>query len=324
MIDIDTRRAIVFKRSLIAAYVGVAVVSGIGLARGWSNSSAGVLRQIISCLILVLCAATLFVQNMSGNQRPFAVFDIVKFIAFMFGAFVWLLVATRIVPDTSLGSAIVMIPTMGLFLWGMYYLSGPFGSMWRAATAVWLKPEPVPLSVPYQDTPATTLLDTVPDRLEVAVNYGAIAGRFFAGIFLVGTFWWLFERDSGIAAIILGLVGLFITYHILRMVLGHGPGLVMTNEGLSIRRGIGTVTDLRWTDITTIELKASMGSTALVIGVRNPESLLARVKGYARWNLRRTQEMFGSPVRVPVFALKCDGQWLAQKTGEFKAKYGRP
>jgi hypothetical protein len=323
MIDTDIRRAIVFKRSLIAAYVGVAIVSGIGLARGWSNSSAGVLRQLVSCLILALCAATLFVQNTQGNQRPFAVFDILKSIACMFGALAWLVIAIRIVPETSLGSVMVMIPTMGLFLCGMYYLSGPFSSMWRAATAVWLKSETLPLPVPYQESPPSNLLNSVPDRLEVAVNYAAIAGRFFAGIFLVGAFWWLFERDSGIAAIILGLVGLLITHHILRMVLGHGPGLVMTNEGLSIRRGIGTVTDLRWADITTIELKASMGATALVIGVRHPDSLLARYKGYTRWSMRRTQEMFGGPVRVRVFALKCNGQWLAQKASAYVAKFGR-
>jgi hypothetical protein len=313
----------VFKRSLIAAYAGVAVVSGIGLARGWSNSSAGVLRQLVSCLILALCAATLFVQNTQGNQRPFAVFDILKSIACMFGALVWLVIAIRIVPDTSLGSVIVMIPTMGLFLCGMYYLSGPFSSMWRAATAVWLKPETLPLAIAYQDLPVSNLLNAVPDPLEVAVNYGAIAGRFFAGIFLVGAFWWLFERDSGVAAIILGLSALLITYHILRMILGSGPGLVMTNEGLSMRRGIGTVTDLRWTDITTIELKASMGATALVIGVRDPELLLARYRGYTRWSMRRTQEMFGAPVRVRVFALKCNGQWLAQKATAFVAKFGR-
>src|ERR1700722_5521599 len=107
----------VFKRSLIAAYVGVAVVSGIGLTRGWSDASAGALRQIISCLILALFAATFYVQNMPGNQRPFAFFDILKCIACMFGALVWALVATRIVPDTSFGSLMVMIPTMGLFLW---------------------------------------------------------------------------------------------------------------------------------------------------------------------------------------------------------------
>jgi hypothetical protein len=323
VIETDTRRAIVFKRSLIAAYMGVAVVSGIGLARGWSNSSSGLFRQVSSCLVLALCAATLFVQNMPGNQRPFAIFDILKFIACVFGAVVWILVATMIVPDTGLASVIVMIPTMGLFLWGMYYLSSPFGSMWRAATAVWLKPGTVPLSVPYQVCPVSNLPDTVPDRLEVAVNYGAIAGRFFAGLFLGAAFWWLFERNGVVAAIILGLGGLIITYYTLLMVLGHGPGLVMTDKGLSIRRGIGTVTDLPWTDITTIELKAAMGSTALVIGVRDPELLLARVKGYARWNMRRTQEMFGSPVRIPVFALKRDGQWLAQRAGEFRAKYGR-
>jgi hypothetical protein len=184
MIDIDIRRAIVFKRALIAAYVGVAVVSGIGLARGWSDSSSGVSRQVISCLILALCGATLFVQNMSGNQRPFASFDILKFIACIFGALVWLFIATRIVPDTSVGRTIVMIPTMGLFLWGLYYLSGPFGSMWRGATAIWLKSETVPLSASYQASPVSDLQDTGPDRLEVGDNYGAIAGRYFAGIFL--------------------------------------------------------------------------------------------------------------------------------------------
>jgi hypothetical protein len=324
VIDTDTRRALVFKRSLIAAYVGVAVISGIGLAHGWSSSSSGVLRQVISCLILVLCAATLFVQNMSGNQRPFALFDILKFIACMFGALAWVLVATGIVPDTSLGSVIVMIPTMGLFLWGMYYLSGPFGSMWRAATAVWLKPQTVLLSVPYQYSPVSDVQDTAPDRLEVPVNYAAIAGRSFGGIFLIAAFWWLFERDSLVAAIILGLGGLIVTYHTLLMILGRGPGLVMTDKGLSIRRGIGTVTNLPWTDITTIELKASMGATALVIGVRDPESFVARAKGYARWSMRKTQDMYGSPVRVPVFALKCDGQWLAKRAVEFSAKYGRP
>jgi hypothetical protein len=94
----------------------------------------------------------------------------------------------------------------------------------------------------------------VPNRPEVGVNYGAIAERFFGGIILGSAFWWLFERSSIVAAIILGLCGLFVTYHILRMVIGHGPGLVMTDERLSIRRGFGTVTNARWMDITAIEL----------------------------------------------------------------------
>lgn len=321
--DTNTQRTNAFKRYLVVAYVGVAVVSGIGLARGWSDSSVGVRRQASSCLILALCAATLFVQNMQGNQRPFAFLDILKFIACVFGALAWILVATRIMPDTIPGSVTVMIPTMGLFLWGMYYLSSPFSSMWRGATtAVWLKPGTVSLTVPYQGFPVNNIMATAPDRLEVAVNYGAIAGRYFGVIFLCAAYWWLFEKDSVVAAIILALGGLFITNQVLRMVLGDGPGLVMTSKGLVIRRGIATVTDLFWTDITTMELKAAMGSTALMIRVRDPESLMAQARGYTRWSMRKSQDLYGSPVRIPTFALNCNGHWLAGKVAEFKARYG--
>jgi hypothetical protein len=66
-----------------------------------------------------------------------------------------------------------------------------------------------------------------------------------------------------------------------------------------------------------------MATSALVIGVRDAESLIARYRGYAGWSMRKTREMYGSPIRIPTFALKCDGQWLAGKVAEFKARHAK-
>ena len=97
--------------------------------------------------------------------------------------------------------------------------------------------------------------------------------------------------------------------------------MAIDSTGISIRRGIWFITHLSWIEITGFDLKISVAGYYLVIGVKNPEAIRAKQSIYGRYAMGQRERMFGSPVCIPTFVLKCNSQWLLQIANEFKAKY---
>jgi uncharacterized membrane protein (DUF2068 family) len=307
---------------MVATYGAVALAYGYGTDQGWFSKSTEYSRFVFTAAILTLVAVTMLVQNSLGLKRPVGLWDLLKAAGCWVGAMAWAVVAAKIVPDTRPGAMVFATSTVALILWGMFYLARLLGAGLRWLTASFLSAQTIPSSAPNRDSPATSRVGAPSERVEIPVNYGAISLRFIGIIIVLSAWWWFFGRGDAWTEFILALGMGFVTFQISKYLIGHGPGVVMNPDGLSIRRGLALVSHLPWSDITAVELKSVMAGSSLVVGVRDPEGLVARQKGYARWNMRQTQNMFGSPARIPTFVLKCDRHWLLQTVGEFRVKYG--
>lgn len=307
---------------MVAIYGAVALAYAYGTDQGWFSKSTEYSRIVLTAAILALMAVTMLVQNSLGSRRPVGLSDLPKAAGCWLGAVAWAVVATKVLPDTRLGAMVLAAAVAALILWGMFYLTRLLGAGLHWLTAAFLSAQTILPGAPNRDSPATSRVGAPPEHVEIPVNYGAISLRFIGIVVLLSAWWWLFGRGDSLTEFILALGLVFVTFQISKYLIGHGPGVVMNPDGLSIRRGLAFVSHLPWSDITTVELKSVMAGSSLVVGVRDPEGLVAKQKGYARWNMRQTQNMFGSPARIPTFVLKCDRHWLLQTVGEFRVKYG--
>jgi hypothetical protein len=106
------------------------------------------------------------------------------------------------------------------------------------------------------------------------------------------------------------------------MLLGHGPALVISPSGISVRKGLGLVTTLAWSEATALSIKSTPLYSCVVIGVRNADRLIDNASGYRRWALQSNLQRFGSPFVVFSSPLKCDRNWLLQTIAAYRARYG--
>jgi hypothetical protein len=108
------------------------------------------------------------------------------------------------------------------------------------------------------------------------------------------------------------------------VVMGHGPGLVLSPSGIALREGLGLVSDLAWLEATTVEIHATKLYSCIVIGMRNADRTIENASGYRRWALGSNLQRFGSPFLVFTSSLKCDRQWLFQAVNAYRLRYGMP
>jgi hypothetical protein len=101
--------------------------------------------------------------------------------------------------------------------------------------------------------------------------------------------------------------------------IGRGPGLVISPSGISIRQGLSLVSNLAWSEATTVEIKSTPLYSCLVIGMRNADRLIDNASGYRQWALRSNLQRFGSPFLVSTSALKCDRNQLFQTVAAYRA-----
>ena len=139
---------------------------------------------------------------------------------------------------------------------------------------------------------------------------------------LIGAIW-LFRFSFPPSLYIFSIAAAAVTLQIGRYLIGRGPAIVINETGVSIRRGIWFVTSLAWTDITGFDLKFGVAGYYLVIGVIDAEGLRAKQNAYGRYAMGQRERMFGSPVCIPTFILKCDPRWLVEVGNESKIKYRR-
>jgi hypothetical protein len=111
-------------------------------------------------------------------------------------------------------------------------------------------------------------------------------------------------------------------YQVRPLLTGRGAAMAMDENGIAIRRSISSSIDrLPWPDISYFGLKSVLHGTYLVIYLKNPEAIIAKQGVITRWFMGQSLNMFGSPVRIPLFALKCDQNWLVQTADALRRKY---
>jgi hypothetical protein len=325
----EEQRAKALQRYLYLAYA----VAGVGLIvsiwRGWFTQ-AWFTTEVAPAVILALIFVTVLKRGPeSALQAPAsytprrAIVDVSKALLSWVCMIAWIFLTARRVPDNYVGVAIIFVPSLALGLWGVVNFfrasrivtGGIFGAVFTPRTA----PSVVVDQVAADPLPVGTAADVI----EIQVDYGALLLRLLVSLLLYTAAWWVLGRDNVFISALFVAGTVFLLYLNGRMLIGHGPGLVITPSGISIRKGLGLVSNLAWSDATTLEIKSTPLYSCLVIGMRNAERLIDSASGYRRWALRSNLQRFGSPFLVSTSALKCDRNQLFQTITAYRARYGK-
>ncbi|MFC5139182.1 STM3941 family protein [Actinomycetospora rhizophila] len=153
-----------------------------------------------------------------------------------------------------------------------------------------------------------------PDRVEVRAPRTAPVVALVTGVIGLAAGVWLLLA-GGTANLVLGAVlvlffGVGAVRAVLRLVRGK-PLLIATPEGIDDGGSIVAAGFLPWSELGTIDVLPARGGAMLVIGVRDPEAVLARTTpGRARVG-RAQAGRLGSPVVLPPTVLPVPAEELA-------------
>jgi hypothetical protein len=159
------------------------------------------------------------------------------------------------------------------------------------------------------------------DRVEIPLSYAAISLGFSPLLLAFAGGWWVLSRDSWLSVVILASAAALVSYLLGRVLIGRGPGLILSSAGVSVRKGLGDVPHLPWSEATTVELKSATVQL-LLIGMRNPRQSLTNVRGYRGWVMRRNQRKFGTPFIVALWLLQWDRIRVLQTVAAYRCRYG--
>jgi hypothetical protein len=153
-----------------------------------------------------------------------------------------------------------------------------------------------------------------PDRLEIRANRTAPAVTLATGVVGVAAGLWLLA-SGGTANVVLGVVlllffGVGAVRGAVRLVRGR-PLLVATREGVDDGGSIVVAGFLPWSEVGAIDVLPARGGGMLVIGVRDPEAVLARTTPQRAKVGRAQAGRLGSPVVLPPTVLPVPAQELA-------------
>jgi hypothetical protein len=160
-----------------------------------------------------------------------------------------------------------------------------------------------------------------PDRVDIPLSYAAISLGFAPLLLAFAGAWWVLSRDSWLSVLILASAAALVSYFLGRILIGRGPGLTLSSVGVSVRKGVGDVPYLPWSEATTVELKSATVQL-LVIGMRNPQKSLSSVRGYRGWVMRRNQRKFGTPFTVAIWLLQWDRIRVLHTVAAYRCRYG--
>ena len=125
----------------------------------------------------------------------------------------------------------------------------------------------------------------------------------------------------GLAVGIIGTVtfGVFLVLWV-RMAV-RGGGLVVDDEGLDDRSSATAVGRVPWADVVAVSERTDFGSPIVVVGVRDPESYLARMGRLKRSAARANLGLVGSPVTLASTGLGTDHARLLRTLEESFQQY---
>ena len=324
----EDERAKVRQRYLYVAYGVAAAGLVVGLWRGWFAETSSGTTEVVPAVILLLVFATFIVRGPAAFQAPATytarrvIMDVLKAVACWIAMFVWIVVALRLVPDTSAGAAILFGPIIAGIVLSCVYLWRATRFVTGGVTRAFSSVRTFPIDTVDQGSIPVPAADTSSDRLEIPVDFGAVILRFVGSIAALSVTGWVLGRGNVLVSTITTLGLLFVVYVSGRVFIGHGPGLVIDPSGISIRAGLGPIPGVPWSEIDGFALKSNRLYWVLVIGLRDPEKLMAGQSAYRRCSIRQSLQMFGSPVFVSVSMLKCDRTWLLRTATAYRARYG--
>jgi hypothetical protein len=325
MINKEERPNKVWRRYLYAAYGIAAVAFVIAIGSGRFAPNSRFTSDIAPAIVLLLAFATALVNGPISLRSPpvprqRAVVDVFKAIACWIIAIAWIAGLARRVPDTTIGVTLLVAPALGVGLWGAFYVWRSSQFLTGRIMRTLLMPRTAVDSSPREEF-AKWAGDSS-DRIEIPVDYGAVILKLILGLCLYAAAWWLLGRGSVLVSTIFAVGTVYVIYLNSRVVFGYGPGLVLSPSGISLRKGLGLVSDLAWSEATTVEIKVTKLYSCIVIGMRNADRLIEDSGGYRRWALRSNLQRFGSPFLVFSSSLKCDRQRLFQMITAYRLRYG--
>lgn len=323
-----------FRTVLIGAYIAIPLALAFGTYLGWLFQSSTPNTNIAVVGLIALVAATMFAEYAGMFESAGAGRDVLKGIAYWFGAISWVSAVVRLVPDNRTGATVLIGPLSALMLGGVFHLSRFAATCIRSWTAALMTAAPMPMAPPIsgssssREIPVRSGESTQLDQLDIAANTGKIALRLLGGVALFLILAQVARGTSydGFATGVFYVGAVFLGVMALRSLPNRAPALSLASDGISILRDLCAIRHLPWSQIMGFELKSAIANTFLVIQVRDADALIAQRGPISRWIMGQSQSMFGSPVRLPVAWLKCEPNWLLQKVNEMllTRKNGQP
>ena len=134
--------------------------------------------------------------------------------------------------------------------------------------------------------------------------------------------------EGSALTLIVGAVGVvtFVGFGIgwIVVLLRAGPGLVVDDTGFDDTSSLTAVGRVLWADVTTVsELRISWTSF-VVVGVRDPELYLTRLRGLSRVAAIANNRLCGSPVTIAAVSLKISFADLSTLLAEGLRHYREP
>jgi hypothetical protein len=151
--------------------------------------------------------------------------------------------------------------------------------------------------------PMSSLVVREPDRLVVLPRHTGPLTMLAAGVVGVVAGVWLIVTGGTASAVVGVLLCVFFGFSALgaaSRVLRRHPVLTVTREGVDDGGSIVAAGFLPWSEVGMLDVvQAKRGGAMLVIGVRDPDAVLAKVPGPRARIGRQQAGLLGSPVVLP-------------------------
>src|SRR5580658_6905876 len=220
-------------------------------------------NEVAPAVILALIFATVLWRGPGSALQPpasytprRAIVDVSKALLSWVCMIAWIFLTARRVPDNYLGAAIIFGPSLGLGFWGVVNFFRASRIVTGGILGAVLTPRTSPLVIDDQLAADPQPVSATPDVIEIQVDFGAVLLRLLVSLLLYAAAWWVLGRDNVFITALFGAGTIFLLYLNGRILFGHGPGLVITPSGISIRKGLGLVSNLA-SDTTTLEIKST-------------------------------------------------------------------
>jgi len=141
------------------------------------------------------------------------------------GAFFWMFLTVRRVPDTHAGAGVLFVPTLGLGLWGVTYFYRGSRVVTGAALRTILTTHTTQEGMVDRAATDTFAAIGADNRVEIPVDYAAVVVKFVASLLPYTATWWVLGRDNALVSIIFAVGTIFLAYINGRIIFGHGLAL---------------------------------------------------------------------------------------------------
>ncbi len=154
----------------------------------------------------------------------------------------------------------------------------------------------------------------------------SLAGLLGCALFVAASLAIIAEGSA--LTLIIGTVGVatFVGFGIgwIVVLLKAGPGLVVDETGFEDTSSLTAVARVLWADVTQVSELSIAGTPLVVIGVRDPELYVTRLRGLPRFAAIANNRLFGSPVIIAAVSLRISFADLSTLLAEGLRHYREP